>query len=290
MDVAAHAATRTDTGGAVEIPRAADEAILPRGQRPDRTDLRPVALVIRLGRLIVVGADDGVDATLDKGQLALAGNLLAETRAAPAEDAALPIEHDLVRQRHRLVEMRLLEGEAAGAGTVLVGLILKRALTALVADRAIEWMVDQQELQHAPLVLLRLLGPGPDDHAVRDVDRAGRLELRHLLHFHQAHPADGHRRHLRMRAEDRNVDARRLGGVQDQGALGDDHLLAIDRDGDGVGLNGSHYATASSTGFLKGQPFSEMCCWNSSRKYLITLRGNQVEASPSGQNDRPSML
>src|SRR6202023_3021942 len=66
--------------------------------------------------------------------------------------------------------------------------------------------------------------------------------------------------------------------------------LAVGGQCDLVGLHRGHYATSSWTVFLKGQPFSEMCSWNSSRKYLMTLRGNQVEASPSGQKDRPSML
>src|SRR5205823_8563131 len=66
--------------------------------------------------------------------------------------------------------------------------------------------------------------------------------------------------------------------------------LAVDGECDLFGLHRRHQATASWTDFLKGQPFSEMCSWNSSRKNLITLRGNQVEASPSGQKERPSML
>src|ERR1700736_553818 len=186
--------------------------------------------------------------------------------------------------------MRLGEVEAAGTGSVLKGLVLQRAFAALVTDRAVEWMVDQQELEHALLVLVDLLGGGLDRHALSHVDGAGRLQLRHLLDFDQAHAADGHRRHLRMRAEDWDVDADLLGGVEDQGALRYRHRLAVDGERDLVGLYRRHQATASTSDFLNGQPFSEMCSWNSSRKNLITLRGNQVEASPRGQNERPSML
>ena len=151
-------------------------------------------------------------------------------------------------------------------------------------------MVDQQQPEHVFLVLADLLGGGLDHHAVGDIHRARWLQLRHLLDLDQAHPADRDRRHLRMRAEDRDVDADLLGGVEDERPLGHGHRLTVDGERDLVGLHRGHQATASWTDFLKGQPFSAMCSWNSLRKNLITLRGNQVEASPSGQNERPSML
>src|SRR5205807_402626 len=141
-----------------------------------------------------------VDTPLDQRQLALSRDLLAEPGAAPAEDAALAVEDDLVGERHPFIEVRLRKFEAAGAGAILEGLVLQRAFAALIADRAVEGEVDL------------------------------------------------------------------------------------------VGLHRRHYATASCAVFLKGQPFSETCSRNSSRKYLMTLRGNQVEASPSGQKERPSML
>src|SRR5207249_7190099 len=161
---------------------------------------------------------------------------------------------------------------------------------ALVADRAVERMVDQEELEHALLVLVHLLGSGFDDHALGHVDGTGRLQLGHLLDLDQAHAADGDGRHLGMRAKDGDVDADLLGGVEDERPLGHGHRLTVDGERDLVGLHRGHYATASCTVFLKGQPFSEMCSWNSSRKCLMTLRGNQVEASPRGQKERPSML
>src|SRR5207237_10798550 len=78
LDVAAHAAARADARRAVQVPGPAHEAILPRGQRADGTDLRPVALVVRLGGFVVEGADDGVDTALDQRQLLL-------PRAPPAD-------------------------------------------------------------------------------------------------------------------------------------------------------------------------------------------------------------
>src|SRR5467141_4109282 len=153
---------------------------------------------------------------------------------------------------------------------------------------SVERVVDQEELEHPLLVLLHLGCAGAHHHALGHVHGAGGLELGHLLHFDQAHPADGDRLHLGMRAEDGDVDSDLLGGIQDQRPLGDGDAHAVDLEGDLVGGDG-HQATMTRS-FRKGHACSLMCCSNSSRKYLMQLRGNQVEASPRGQNERPSML
>ena len=86
--------------------------------------------------------------------------------------------------------------------TVLVdairhGLILEVAFSALVADRTVERMVDEQEFHHAfPRFLHRLVrvkssggspfGPGPE---IIDRHGAGSLGLRHAFDLDQAHAA-----------------------------------------------------------------------------------------------------
>ena len=79
-----------------------------------------------------------------------------------------------------LGKVRLTPVEAGLAAAVGHRLVLQRALAALVADRAVERVVDQQELHDA---LLRLVGDrrgdlGVDDHALGDRQRAGGLRLR----------------------------------------------------------------------------------------------------------------
>ena len=59
--------------------------------------------------------------------------------------------------------------------------VLQLAFAALVADRAVERMVDQQELHHALLRLDRLLRVGAHLHAFGDRRRAGRQRLGRLL-------------------------------------------------------------------------------------------------------------
>src|SRR6185295_7911845 len=67
--------------------------------------------------------------------------------------------------------------------------VLERAFAALVTDRAVEWMVDEQELEDSGASLHDLGRLRRDDHAVRADGRARRLQLRHLLDFHDADAA-----------------------------------------------------------------------------------------------------
>ena len=100
---------------------------------------------------------------LTRDELAVLGDVLREARAAVAEDAALAVERDQRRDRDRLVERELREAHPRVAGPVAERQILQRALAALVADRAVERVVDEDELERRVLPLGRLLrrGRGP---------------------------------------------------------------------------------------------------------------------------------
>src|SRR5205814_9250933 len=82
---------------------------------------------------------------------------LAEARAAVAEDAALAVERDRGRDRDRFLDSELLEAHPGVAGPVAEGEVLQRALAALVADRAVERVVDEDELER-PVLAGRSLG------------------------------------------------------------------------------------------------------------------------------------
>ena len=87
----------------------------------------------------------------------LAGDLVGEAGAAGALDAALPVQEHERADLDRLGPVPLLLDEAALARPVRERLVLERALAALVADRAVERVVDEQELDDA---LLGLAGRG----------------------------------------------------------------------------------------------------------------------------------
>src|SRR5207253_10161415 len=112
-------------------------------------------------------------------------------RAAVAEEAALAVECDRRRNRDRLLEGPLRELHARVPGPVAEGQVLQRTLAALVADRAVERVVDEDELERRVLALGRLLRGrgGADDQAVLRRHRAARLQLRHPLDLDEAHAA-----------------------------------------------------------------------------------------------------
>src|SRR4029079_9361795 len=78
---------------------------------------------------------------------AAAAHDLAVLHAALAQDAALRVEHDLVAELPVLAAEQLALDEAAVARAEAVAVILQRALAGLVADGAVERVVDEQELE-----------------------------------------------------------------------------------------------------------------------------------------------
>ena len=83
------------------------------------------------------------------------GDLFGKPDATLAEDAAVPIQKNLGGEPHRLLV------NALGAVETRIGLalghclVLQWAFAALIADWAIERVVDEQELHHAGLSLER---------------------------------------------------------------------------------------------------------------------------------------
>ena len=165
----------------------------------------------------------------------IAGHVLGEAGAAVAEDAALAVEVDEVADRERLGVVALLLHEPALARTVAERLVLQRALAALVAHRAVERVVDEQELQHA---LLRLLHARPvrvDLHALGHVGHArhGQRRAPAGVDVDEAHAAHAHRLHALVVAEAGDVGAGALrGGDQQLARLGLD-VVTVDGDRDG---------------------------------------------------------
>src|SRR5919107_1228192 len=85
----------------------------------------------------------------------VAGDLVGEAGAAGAEHAALPVQQHRLGDLDRLLVAPLGLDEPRLPGPVGHGLVLERALAALVAHRAVERVVDQQQLEVALLA-----GPG----------------------------------------------------------------------------------------------------------------------------------
>ena len=130
------------------------------------------------------------------------------------------------------------------AGAVAEGQVLERALAALVADRAVERVVHEDELERSLLTLRRPGGRrrGAHDHPVLGGKRAARLELRKALDLDEAHSAGPDRRaEARLVAEDRDLDPRDLRRLDESGALRHLDLAVVDLDLDEV----AHATTSS---------------------------------------------
>ena len=177
----------------------------------------------------------------------VARDFLTEAHAALAQDAALAIEQDLGGQAQRLLERALGVREAGLAAALRERLILQGALAALVADRAVQRVVDEQELHDAALGAVDHLGGvlRLDDHARGDGLRTRGLGLGHEAQLarvavghadlDQALAARGHGGQQRVVAETRDPDAGLLGRADHERALGDRNLNVVDGDVDHFG-------------------------------------------------------
>ena len=238
-----HGAAADRTRGAgrlllVEVPRSGLEPVRLGGERADRADLHGVAGEVRRERLVGERDDLGVVAAADEVDELVAGHLVGEAGAAVAEDAALAVEEHEIADRDRLLVVTLLLDVPALARAVAERLVLQRALAALVAHRAVERVVGEQQLEHALLRALDLIGVGVDHLAVGDRGHARHdhhrppwaLDLDHALAAH----AD--RVHPRVVAEVRDVlvGAERRG--DDHVALASGHGTSVDRQRHRVGV------------------------------------------------------
>ena len=93
-------------------------------------------------------------------------------------------------------------------------LVLQIAFAALIADRAVERMVDEQELHHPVAGLFGHLAIGADHHVVGRRHRAGGDRLRRFFLLDQAHAAIAGDRQALVEAEMGDFDAGELAGLQ----------------------------------------------------------------------------
>src|SRR5262245_33746855 len=103
---------------------------------------------------------------MEDPQLLLTHDITAEPDTAGTDDAALSVEDNMGAKRHLLWLVDLLLDEPTLARAVIVGILLQDTLASLIADGAIQGVVDQDELQHAFAGLFDLWGVGGNYHAI----------------------------------------------------------------------------------------------------------------------------
>ena len=225
--MAAHRVHHVDGLGLGELPGPGVEGVGLGGQRADRAEIDDIARQFRGERLLDIGADLHVLAAPGGAELFDARDLGDEADAARAVDTARHVGLD---QRAEILVRHgaLVLGEARAVEAVGHRLVLQVALAALVADRAVERMVDQQELHHPLARLLDHRRVGADHHVVADRHGAGGDRLGRALHLDQAHAAIAGDRQPLVIAEARDLDAGLLAGLQDGDPVLDLDLDSVD--------------------------------------------------------------
>src|SRR5215831_3220031 len=205
-DGAAYGVHRVDRRGLLEFPRASDEGIGLRCQRSDRTKIDDVGGQLRVERQLDISRDLHILATTGGPKLLNAGDLGHETNAARAMNAAGHMGFD------QWTEILVANGplvllEPATVETVSHRLVLQIALAALVTNRAVERVIDQQELHNPFLRLERLWRVRENYHPVGRRHRAGGDRLWRFFDFDQTHAAIAGDRKALVVAEMRDLDS-----------------------------------------------------------------------------------
>src|ERR1035441_4180930 len=176
-----------------------------------------------------VGADFHVLAATGRPHFLDPGHIEPEAHAARAMNAARHVRGDQ-RTQVLVLDHALALGEARDVAAETQGQVLQLALPALIADRAVERVVDEQKFHRRALRTDGLDRVREDLHALGHRRRASRQRFGRFLDFDQAHAAVGHNRQLVVIAESRDVNALAIGHTHDGLILARLDRDAIDRD------------------------------------------------------------
>ena len=219
---------RTDRLAARQLPSPGAVAKRFAGQRADRTKVNHVARQFGVDRHADKRFYLGMFTAVRHAQLHHTGHFLTETYTAGAVNAAAHFLHGYQRA-HVLVEHRAFFFLIPRlARTITDRQILQLALAALITDRAIQRVIDQQKLHHALLSFDGFVVFGMHDHALRHRRSAGRHGLGRLFHIDQAHAAVGCDAEFLVIAKMRNIRPRLFSRMHYRAAFEHFHLLAVE--------------------------------------------------------------
>ena len=225
---AAVAAVGTSGAHVLHLPGPGLVAIRARGQRAHGADIDAHAAFFALQVVLFVGSDNRVDATVLNAQRPDVHSFAANAHTPVAQDAAWPVKvHD---RRPLLLFAVLLEFHEPGFGSAVSERhVLQFALATGVADRAIQRMIPEQQLDHPLAGLADLIAGGGHDHAFADDRGAGGLQLGDFFNLDQAHAACALQGKVWVIAERGHFDAHTLAGFDQQRPCGCRDLLGVYR-------------------------------------------------------------
>jgi len=177
--IAARGAAGADAFGFLEEPDAHLEAEILAGERADGADIDGVERVIIVEPLARMDGEGGVTAAVDEAEDVVVDHFLGETDAARAHDAAFVVEDDAFADVDALRLLHLFVGEAAALVAILDRVFLKLAFAGLIADGAVERVVDEEKFHDALAAFLDHGRVGADAHALGDLRGAADLRLIH---------------------------------------------------------------------------------------------------------------
>ena len=179
--VAAGRATRAKTFRFLQKPDPHLETKIRRSQRADRADVDRVERVIILQPLARMGGEGGVAPAIDEPEDVVLRDFLGKTNAARAEDAALVIERDARAELHVLRLLHFVLKKTRILPAILDAEFLEPAFARLVADRAIERVIDKEKFHHATAAFLDQRRVGAHPKAFGNIGRAANLRTRHPI-------------------------------------------------------------------------------------------------------------
>ena len=178
-DVGAGAAIDIDARCFLEEPHAHLETEIIRCECADRADIGGVERVIRVEQAAGVDGEGRVGAALGETEDRVAGDFIHEADAAAAHDAAFVVEADARADIDIFRLFHLHVDEARDAAAVADRVFLEAAFARLVADRAVERVVDEEKFHHALAAFFHQLAGGANAHVFGDRVRAGDHWARH---------------------------------------------------------------------------------------------------------------
>ena len=225
-DIRAHGIKCINTFGLAELPGAGGEGIGFGCQRTNGAKINNISGQFAIQSLLQIGGNFHIFAAVDRAQILHPGHFRCKPDAARTMDAA---GHGRLDQRtHVLFRDGAFQLKiTAGAGPVGHGLILQITFAALIADRAIQRMIDKKEFHRPFSAFLHLLAVSMDDHAIACRHRTGSDQLWRLFHLHQTHAAISGNGQALVIAETRNFRSRLFTGLKHRCARFDRNFYTI---------------------------------------------------------------
>ena len=272
----------TDRAAARHFPRASAVTERLAGQGANGANINHVARQLGIDCLADERFDLSMLTAVRHTQFHLASNFLSETDAPCAMDAAAHFLHghqwaDIFVRDHALFFL-----VARGRAAVTHRQILKLAFAALIANGAVQRMVDQQELHDRLLRLDGLVRLCPDHHALCHRRCAGWHGLGSFFNFNQTHATAGRDGEFFVITKVRDIDARFLCSVHYHAAGSNFYFFAVEFDFN-HGISRIQAASDALASILIMRS-------NSGRKCLIIARTGMAAASPNAQMVRPMMF